>query len=250
MEDLKYSRDLLKSSIFDEIGDTIKTAQQNGLPQPSIQKPIEDGKIIDLPSFDSISNKSIGFVQLLQKRESRRIYSNTPISLEELSFLLWSAQGLRKEPINNKYTFRTAPSGGARHPFELYIAVLNINGLEAGIYRYLPLEHKLLYTYTPENLSVKLSEACYGQKFVSNSAVVFIWTAIPYRTEWRYSLASSKLILLDAGHSCQNLYLSCEFIDAGTCAIASYDQEISDKLLNVDGNDEFVVYIAPVGKIK
>jgi SagB-type dehydrogenase family enzyme len=67
--------------------------------------------------------------------------------------------------------------------------------------------------------------------------------------EWRYDIAAHRVIAIDAGHVCQNLYLACEAIDSGTCAIAAFDQEKMDKLLNVDGNDEFVIYLAPVGKI-
>ncbi len=67
--------------------------------------------------------------------------------------------------------------------------------------------------------------------------------------EWRYGLASHKVIALDAGHVCQNLYLACEAIGAGTCAIAAYNQDAMDQLLGVNGRDEFTIYLAPVGKI-
>ena len=93
------------------------------------------------------------------------------------------------------------------------------------------------------------AHACLGQSFVARGAVAFIWTTIPYRMEWRYSLAAHRVILIDAGHVCQNLYLACEAIQAGTCAVAAYDQELLDELLAVDGKDEFAVYLAPVGKI-
>jgi len=83
---------------------------------------------------------------------------------------------------------------------------------------------------------------------VGAAAVTFVWTAIPYRMEWRYGLAAHRVILLDAGHVCQNLYLACEAIGAGTCAAAAYDQEKIDGLLGLDGKDEFVIYLAPVGK--
>ena len=69
------------------------------------------------------------------------------------------------------------------------------------------------------------------------------------RTEWRYAEASYKVIALDAGHVCQNLYLACEAIGAGTCAIAAYNQALADELLGIDGDEEFTVYLAPVGKI-
>ncbi len=71
----------------------------------------------------------------------------------------------------------------------------------------------------------------------------------PYRMEWRYGLAAHKVIALDAGHVCQNLYLACEAIGAGTCAVAAYQQQLMDGLLRVDGQEEFVIYLAPVGKV-
>ena len=94
----------------------------------------------------------------------------------------------------------------------------------------------------------KAASACLGQAFVVTAAVSFFWTAIPARMEWRYDRAAHKVIAIDAGHVCQNLYLACTALGAGTCAIAAYDQEDCDQLLGVDGEEEFTVYIAPVGK--
>ena len=94
----------------------------------------------------------------------------------------------------------------------------------------------------------KISEVTFNQSFAAESAVTFIWTAIPYRMEWRYDLTAHKVIAIEAGHVCQNLYLACEAIDAGICAIAAYDQEKMDELLKVDGQDEISVYIAAAGK--
>jgi nitroreductase len=78
---------------------------------------------------------------------------------------------------------------------------------------------------------------------------MFVWTAVPYRTEWRYTVAAAKTILLDAGHACQALYGACEALSLGTCAQAAYDQEKLDAALGVDGRDEFAVYAAPVGRV-
>ena len=127
---------------------------------------------------------------------------------------------------------------------------MNVESLEQGVYRYLPLEHKLLFEFTEHHLNRKVVEAVYGQSYPGKAAVTFIWTAIPYRMEWRYDLAAHKVIALDAGHVCQNLYLACEAISAGTCAIAAYDQDAVDRLLRIDGIDEFTIYMAPVGKVK
>ena len=126
---------------------------------------------------------------------------------------------------------------------------MRVSGLEPGLYRYLPLEHQLLHLLREEQMPEKLTEATLGQVFAGRAAAVFIWTTIPYRMEWRYGLAAHKVIALDAGHVCQNLYLACEAIGVGTCAMAAYHQQLMDRLVQVDGQEEFVVYLAPVGKV-
>jgi len=94
----------------------------------------------------------------------------------------------------------------------------------------------------------KAAIACFGQGFIATAAVTFFWTAIPGRMEWRYDLAAHKVIAIDAGHVGQNLYLAFQSIGAGCCAIAAYDQEACDELLGVDGDEEFTIYLVPVGK--
>ena len=126
-----------------------------------------------------------------------------------------------------------------------------VEGLKTGLYRYLPLEHKLCLLSSDAGLAATITDACRaGHSWVKNSAVLFVWTAIPYRKEWRYSILSPKIIALDAGHLCQNLYLACEAIGAGTCAIGAYIQPGIDAALGVDGEEEFTIYIAPVVRIK
>ena len=98
--------------------------------------------------------------------------------------------------------------------------------------------------------TVDVARLSNGQIFVGQAAVAFIWSVIPYRTEWRYAGVSHKAVAIDSGHLCQNLYLACEGIGAGTCAIGAYDQAKMDALIGVDGEDEFVIYMAPVGKIQ
>ena len=93
-----------------------------------------------------------------------------------------------------------------------------------------------------------ISEACFGQRFVGQGAVTFFWSVIPSRMEWRYGPAAHRVLPMDVGHVCQNLYLSAEAIGAGACAVAAYDQESLDALLHLDGEEEFVIYLAPVGK--
>ena len=124
----------------------------------------------------------------------------------------------------------------------------NITELEPGIYRYLAIEHKLLFIKAKKEIDRDELKELVPQPFILKGAVIFFFVTIPYRMEWRYSLPSFKVIGIEAGHICQNLYLACEALNLGTCAIAAYNQEIADKVLGVDGEDEFTVYLAPVGR--
>jgi len=242
-------RNFLKDTIRKQI-DFSQTDQSKGIDAPPIQKPYSvNQKIIALPpQKEWTSIKDFQLCSAFQNRRSRRQYNNTPIQLDELSFLLWSTQGLRHH-VHFGSALRMVPSAGCRHSFETYLLLLNVTGVNEGIYRYLPVEHSLLVESVQHGLSKKITEASFGQSFIGKAAVVFIWATIPYRMEWRYDIAAHRVIAIDAGHVCQNLYLACEVIEAGTCAIAAFDQEKMDQLLGIDGNDEFVFYMAPVGKI-
>ncbi|MCK4597400.1 SagB/ThcOx family dehydrogenase [bacterium] len=246
---LEQYRQFLKENVRLTI-DFSQTDQSKGLPPPPIEKPFPpDGKRIDLVAKHEWKQiAGVDLTSAINNRISHRRFRSQPLTLEELSFLLWATQGIRQR-VNETTARRTVPSAGCRHALETYLCVLNVAELEPGIYRYLPLEHQLLFEFGEQELSDKIVTAALGQIFTGKAAVVFIWTAVPYRMEWRYDLAAHKAILLDAGHVCQNLYLACAAIDAGTCAIAAYHQELTDQLLRIDGQDEFTIYMAPVGKI-
>ncbi len=229
-----------------------KSDQQKGIPTPPLEKPIDAGaRLIPRVPEDRLPQGQMPLRDAIRNRESRRQFADAALSLEELSFLLWATQGIRKIDPAGVRTMRNVPSGGCRHPFETYLWIRNVESLSRGIYRYLPLEHALVAVDAPgSDPRASLAKVCYEQAFVDNAAVTFIWTAIPYRTEWRYGTDSLKDILLSCGHICQNLYLACESIGAGTCAIVAYDQDALDAFLGVDGKDEIPVYVAPVGKPK
>ena len=240
-------REVLKSA-FNKI-DKVTCDQARGLPRGPLQKPYAEGDAgIELPRPDRSVVKKAHIFDCIADRVSRRSFPAEPITLAELSYLLWATQGVRKLP-NPSITLRTVPSGGAMHPFETYLAVYNVAGLEKGLYRYQPLDHKLARVTTPEDLPGRMLKASRNKPFMANCAVAFIWSAVPYRSEWRYTLEAKRLILQDSGHMCQNLYLACESINCGTCAVGAYDQELADELLGLDGKDEFVVYMAPVGRV-
>ena len=188
---------------------------------------------------------STALYRMLVGRKSRRKYSKEPLGLEELSYLLWAIEGVKEN--KGKFSFRTTPSGGARHPLDVYVFAHKIKNLNVGLYRYLPVEHQLVLERQGDD-SQALDEALNGQFW--NAACIVMWAAVPYRSEWRYGKAADKLVALDAGHSCQNLYLACEALGLGTCAIGAYDQEKLDAYLGLDGEDMFALYAAPIGKLQ
>ena len=245
---LKTYRLFLKDTIR-KATDFSQTDQSRGIPPPPIEKPCSGtARRVDLVRYDQFQN--IGTLDLktaIRNRESRRTYGTQPLTLGELSFLLWATQGI-KQILDAGHALRTVPSAGCRHALETYLCILNVQGIAEGIYRYLPLEHQLLHEQTVENLKLKIRQAVFGQRYPADAAATFIWTAVPRRMEWRYGIAAHKVIALDAGHVCQNLYLACEAIGAGTCALAAYDQEEMDRLLSIDGEEEFTIYLASVGK--
>lgn len=247
---LKMYRYFLKDSIRKKIVFRF-TDQNQGVPAPPIEKSCpKASKRIDLPGPDSWETLSSTDLTLaIRNRKSRRVYTRQSLSLEELAYLLWCTQGMRGDATQG-HVYRNVPSAGCRHALETYLAILNVDGIDAGMYRYLPLSHQLVFEFSDAMLSKKMVIAALGQSYPGKCAATFIWVAIPYRMEWRYGLAAHKVIALDAGHVCQNLYLACEAIDAGTCAIAAYDQEELDALLGLDGEDEFAIYLASVGKVK
>jgi len=252
MFDIKHYREFLKDSLRKTI-DFRKSDQSKGRPAPPEELEVDPSfPRISLPDYESWT-PHIGSIDLLRamgERKSRRQFSNASLTLEELTFLLWATQGQRS-PGKEPFHFRTVPSAGARHSFETYLFINRVEKLPTGLYRYLPQSNELILHYETEpTFRKKLTNGVFGQQFVANSAAVFVWTTVPYRMEWRYLEAAHRVILLDAGHVCQNLYLACEAINAGTCAIAAYDQEAMDNLLQIDGQDQFTLYLAPVGKKK
>jgi SagB-type dehydrogenase family enzyme len=232
---------------------TASADDRRGVPAPPIQKPYPpEARRIDLvkPQAFTVGRKPLA--EVIDQRRSRRDYSDASFTLEELSFLLWATQGISLLDRNAQgelvAQYRTVPSGGSRHPFETYLVIHRVEGLKPGLYRYLPVEHQLLVVREDAGLAPRLTAACYGQEFTGRAAVVFVWTAIPYRSEWHYGHLAAKLVAVEAGHVCQNLYLAAESLGAGACSVLGYQQERMDPLIGVDGRDEFVIYLAATGK--
>ena len=221
--------------------------QTKGEPRPLFELEYDNSKpVIELPNPMKIKLKDKNLRECIEKRKSTREFSKTPLSLDELSYLLWCTQGVKE--ITSKYILRTVPSAGARHPFETFILIKNAEGLKPGLYRFISSKHAIIEINLDKNIAQKINEACGSQDLFEPAAAVFIWAAIAERTTWRYNERGYRYIFLDAGHVCQNLYLAAESIDCGACAVASYDDDELNKLLGLDGVNQFAVYLGVVGK--
>lgn len=222
--------------------------QRQDKPQPPYEIPLEEGKpLIDLPDPDTIDLGGYDLRQAIEERRSLRRYTEDSLTLEELSYLLWLTQGVKKVDEKRHVVWRTVPSAGCRHPFETYLSINRVDGLEPGLYRYVSTENKLVALRIDDTFNDQLTEACMNQRQVDTSAVTFIWAAVPYRTVWRYSERSYRYLYLDAGHVCQNLHLAAESINCGICAIGAYDDDAADELMGFNPPEMFVIYMASLG---
>ncbi len=234
----------LTSPLYTNVSDQMK-----GIPKPELAK-VMQGEVIKLPNPQTIQVQHNDFRAILENRKSIREFSQVAITKDELSYLLWLTQGVKevKESAKNSVTFRTVPSAGARHPFETYLYINRVEGIKPGLYFYNALKHNLvLLDSNPETLE-KLWIACQRQNMVKTASVNFIWSAIPNRTVWRYTARSWRYLHLDAGHVCQNLYLAGESITCGVCGIGAFIDEFINDYLGFDGESEFVIYLAALGK--
>ena len=226
-----------------------KSDQSLGLPQPPLEmKYAHERSSISLPEPKDLKIKDYNLRKAIEERESVRKYSDEPLSLEELTWLLWATQGVKEIYGENYATLRNVPSAGARHAFETFLLVNNVEDLEPGIYQYMALEHKLVEYIMTKSIADEVVEAAYDQKMVKNGSVTFIWVADVYRMFWRYVERGYRYLHIDAGHVCQNLYLAAQNINAGVCAIAAFHDDIFNELFRLDGENQFVIYLASVGK--
>jgi SagB-type dehydrogenase family enzyme len=219
-------------------------------PQPPLELPVPGGAaLIQLPSPAECSVPQMDLRAAIEARRTIRAYGEESLTIEELTYLLWVSQGV-KRISNRPSTARTVPSAGARHAFETYLLVNRVEGLVSGLYRYAAIENGLLKLDAPEDIAEHIAHDCLDQAQVTNSAATFIWVAVVERMFWRYVERGYRYLHLDAGHVCQNLALGAEQLNCGICPIAAFDDELLNGTLGLDGEDMFVVYLASLGKKK
>ena len=227
-------------------GDNLfSTDKAKGIPSPEIEEP-PLGELIELPDPDRENVSELDLSEAIELRESIRSYTGDPLSMGDISYLLWCTAGIKW--AFDEGAFRTVPSAGCRHAIDTYLAINQVDGIKPGLYRYIAFEHLLESLPEYPGFAEELTTACFDQSCVKDAAVVFLWAADAYRMTWQYGERGYRNVFLDAGHICQNLYLSVQAVGCGCCAVGAFrDQDIND-MINLDGKEKFVLYMATVGK--
>jgi SagB-type dehydrogenase family enzyme len=238
-------KEFMEKTKYDNIE---KSDQVMMKPQPPLEQNKVEGKPIhDLPDPRTVKVNKVDLSEAINNRISVRAYRNQPLTADELSYVLWSTQGV-KEVTNRPVTLRTVPSAGARHCFETYVLLNNVEGFKQGLYRFLAIDHKLQEVDLSDDIAERVTQGCFNQRFVMNSAVTLILTVDRYRMMWRYTERGYRYMHLDAGHVMQNLYLCAEAIDSGVCAIAAFYDDHINNTLGLDGIERFTIYVGTLGK--
>ena len=199
----------------------------------------EVGERIKLPEPGYTGNTSVEAA--LSQRRSIRDYSGENLTLEEVSQLLWAAQG-----ITAPWGGRTAPSAGALYPLELYIVVGDVEGIDKGVYKYKPEEHELKKVKEGD-IRAELADAAGGPECVRDAAIDIVFTAVYERTTGKYGGRGIRYVHIEVGHAAQNVYLQAVSLDLGTVVIGAFIDDQVKELVNA-GEQENPLYIMPVGR--
>ena len=200
--------------------------------------PAQSEPMMELPQPQWTGTVSVE--QALQSRRSVRSFKAQPLTLNEVSQLLWAAQGMTGAP------YRTAPSAGALYPLEIYVAVGNVEGLDAGVYHYNPPAHALSVVRKGDVLR-SLSRAAYWQDHAGAGAIAIVFSAVYERTTGKYGQRGIRYVHMDAGHAAQNVYLQAEALGLGTVVVGAFMDSWVKRALQMK-DDERPLSIMPVGK--
>ncbi|MCS7116148.1 MAG: SagB/ThcOx family dehydrogenase [Nitrososphaerota archaeon] len=226
--------------IIKNLLNSITTKKYNGEQVQYPQSPIGIGSVVKLPEVRLKSDFSIE--EALLKRRSIRDYKDEPLTLQEVSQLLWAAQG-----ITDPRGFRTAPSAGATYPLEVYVVVGNVLGLEKGVYKYNPHENKLVKVLDGDKRR-DLAIAALHQEWVERCAIDLVFTAIYRRTTSRYGDRGIRYVHMEVGHAAQNVYLQAVSLKLGSVVIGAFYDDQVKKILNLPADEE-PLYIHSIGRV-
>lgn len=207
-------------------------------------KEYPNARRFELPEVQPLKGRSLE--ETILSRRSRRNYSKEPITMEELSRILFFSVGITGKI--GRYYLRAYPSAGALAPVEVYPLIERATDSDLkGIYHYNSLEHCLEEIKKGSYID-ELVEICYHQDFIRNAPICLILTVFEKRTRSKYGRRAKRYVLLDAGHAGENIYLECEFLGLSTCAIGAFDDEALCSLLEIDPEEEYPVLCYPISR--
>ncbi|HNX36811.1 MAG TPA: SagB/ThcOx family dehydrogenase [Candidatus Cloacimonadota bacterium] len=205
----------------------------------------KDGIELPPPRLDS----DVSVEKAMNQRRSVRGYKNEPLSLQDVSQILWSAYGVTQELAPDKLRggLKTAPSAGALYPLEVYLAAWEVTGLEPGYYHYEPWGHKL-YPVRLGDFRQELTEAGYSQEWILDAPASLVYSAVYSRNTVKYGdRGRERYVCMDLGHSGENVYLQAEALGMGTVAIGAFD-DLRLRLSVRMTREEEPLYIMPLGR--
>ena len=192
-------------------------------------------KMVKLPEPRKDSNFSLEMA--INERRSIRTYKDAPLTLKEVSQLLWAAQG---KVASGK---RAAPSAGATYPMEIYLIAGNVEDLSPGLYKYILDDHSL-FLVKEGDLRKAISERALRQDMILKAPITIVISAVFERTRARYGARAERYVYMEAGHIGQNIYLQATALGLGTVAVGAF---IDDEVKRVLGIKEEPLYLFPVG---
>jgi SagB-type dehydrogenase family enzyme len=177
----------------------------------------------------------------LRERRSVREFKRQPLSIAEISQVLWAAQG-----ITGSGGVRTAPSAGALYPLELYLVAGNVEGLTEGVYKYRPDGHELIRAFEGDK-RIELSRAALGQTSVRDAAAVLLLTAVFERTTAKYGNRGIRYVHIEVGHVAENVCLQVVALNLGAVVIGAFDDSQVKRIANLMPQQE-PLYLIAIGK--
>jgi SagB-type dehydrogenase family enzyme len=229
---------------FEELRSILPKTQQ-----PRFFKMVSGAKRIGLPAAKIPDSE---FSRVLMKRRTHRKFSREQVTIEtigQLLSLVWGVTGYMESPLFGSLPKKTSPSAGARHPGEVYLMALRVNGLKKGLYHYHPARHRL--EMISSDVTVRKAWLyCARQDYVKKAAALFLMTAVFPRTMWKYNKARAyRVVLLDAGHLCQTFCLAATWLDLAPFCTAAFRDTLIENDLAIDGVRESMIYVAGIGNL-
>jgi len=198
---------------------------------------------IQLPEPEKEGGMSVK--EAIQKRRSVRDFSDEPLTLKDVSQVLWAAGGKTVNGMTGPT--RSYPSAGGLYPLEIYLVAGNVTGLGPGIYRYDWLKN-LLVPVRPGDHRGQLAAASWGQDMIKEAPATIVITVRAERVKKRYGQRGvSRYVSMDAGHLGENVHLIAESMGLGTVMVGAFKDSEVAVILGLRGRGEDPVYIMPVG---